>query len=494
MQEVRRKKARKGLKRGWLLLLAAAVLGIAVGVRWMWPEEPPALPETHADTAQVLMRHEADEVARVTVALRSGEGWEATQTASGALVLADDPAGEIATGHAANILQAVSVISCEAVLTDDPSLYMGEMASFGLDDPALIATVVYADGQTVTLRVGDAVSENDVGWRYMLVDGDDRLFAIDRGTVEDLALDRSLLRPVTQPVLHAARFDRITLTGTEGPIGTWALEGNIGDADADDRWRLIAPLSYPADAEAISLLKQNLASLRLGAYIAPATPENLTLYGFDAPRLAIEIHQAAGSFGATNTAGEWSLTDWPESDYRLVVGGALSEDIDYILYEETIYTGSHYLLDMFMTMDWSATLSRYIAPTALGNLARLTVQTAEGVHEYVITRTEQVAANNELVTDEYGSVVYDYACELDGMPYEYEAFEAAYGRLIVATVSGRLPAGWEATEASHTVYTFWDVSGEAHTVALTDFDALHDAVIVDGGAAFYLIKGGFGLE
>ena len=287
MQEVRRKKARKGLKRGWLLLLAAAVLGIAVGVRWMWQEEVPALPETHAVTAQVLMRHEADEVARVTVALRSGEGWEATQTASGALVLADDPAGEIASGHAANILQAVSVISCEAVLTDDPSLYLGEMASFGLDDPALIATVVYADGQTVTLRVGDAVSEDDVGWRYMLVDGDERLFAIDRGTVEDLAIDRSLLRPVTQPVLHAARFDRITLTGTEGLIGTWALEGNIGDADADDRWHMIAPLSYPADAAAISLLKQNLASLRLGAYIVPATPENLTLYGFDAPRLVI---------------------------------------------------------------------------------------------------------------------------------------------------------------------------------------------------------------
>lgn len=495
MQEVRRKRSRAPRHaRIWLLLLAAAVLLGALGVRVLLPEEEAVPLETHADTAQVLMTHVADEIARVAVIMRAGGGWEALQITPGVLVLTDEPDTEIAAGHTASILRAASEISCEAVLTDDPSLYLGELAAFGLDDPMLVATVAYTDEQVITLRVGGAVSEDDAGWLYMLVDGDERLFAIDRGTVEDLAVDRSLLRPVTQPTLHAARFDWIMLTGAEdAAIGAWSLEGDIGDADAGDRWHLTAPMRYPADAEAVGTLKQNLASLRLGAYVGPATPENLGLYGFEAPRLTIELHQAAGSFGTTNAAGEWSLTDWPESSFKLVVGGALSEDIDYVLYEDAIYTGSHYLLEVFMSLDWSATLSRYIVPTALGNLARLTVETADGTDEYVITRTEQVAENNELVTDGNGSVVYDYVCELNGVPCDYEAFEATYGRLIVATASGRLPEGWEAEAEPHTVFTFRDVSGEAHRVALTDFDALHDAVIIDGVAVFYLIKGGFAI-
>ena len=493
MQDVRRKTPHKKTPNRllWLALALAVLLG-ALGVRMLLPEEEAVPLETHADTAQVLMAHDADEVERVAVTLRAGEGWEAVQSAPGTLSLVDDPGMEISESLAASILRAASVLSCEAVLTDDLALYLGDLAAFGLADPTVVARIAYTDGQSAVLRIGSAVSEDDAGWLYMLLDGDERLFAIDKGTVEDLAVDWSLLRPVTQPTLHAARFDGITLTGARNAlIGAWSLEGDIGDADAGDRWHLTAPWHYPADAEAVNTLKQNLASLRLGAYVAPATPENLASHGFDAPRLTIELHQAAGSFGMTNAAGEWSLTDWPESSFKLVVGGALNEDIDYILHEDTIYTGSHYLLEYFMSLDWSATLSRYIAPTALGNLDRLTVETADGLHAYVVTRAEQVAENNELITDENGNLVYDYTCELDGKPYDYGTFEAAYGRLIVATVSGRLPEGWQAESAPHTVYTFYDVSGEAHTVAFADFDPLHDAVIIDGVAVFYLIKGGF---
>ena len=57
-----------------------------------------------------------------------------------------------------------------------------------------------------------------------------------------------------------------------------------------------------------------------------------------------------------------------------------------------------------------------------------------------------------------------------------------------------LPEGWGTEETPHTVYAFDDVAGDRHTVALTAFDALHDAVIIDGSAVFYLIRGGFSLQ
>ena len=105
---------------------------------------------------------------------------------------------------------------------------------------------------------------------------------------------------------------------------------------------------------------------------------------------------------------------------------------------------------------------------------------------------EQVAANNELVYDESGNVCYDVHVTRNGEAIDYAAFEAAYSALLPVTVSGLLP---ETTDAApHTVYTFTDVDGTVHTVALATFDALHDAVTVNGHQAFYLIKNGFRLN
>lgn len=494
MQNVTRRQTR-GIRHGRLLLLlgAAALLLLTTALLCLSQEDPQTPNVTHTSTAQVLLTHEPEEVSRVSVTLRRGDGWTVEQTATGTLTMADEDAFTVDAGYAMLILAAARTISCAEVLTDDPALYRGDLPAFGLDEPRLIADIAYTDGTAVTLRVGGAVS-GDNAWLYMTLDGDERLFAVETGNVEDLMLDRSLLRTVTQPVLHAARFDRIALTGAEGRIiGEWSLEGDIGNADAGDRWKLVSPVCYPADAGAVSSLKNSLSALRLGAYIGPANAESLPAYGFDAPRLTIAIHQAEGSFGTVSFTGEYTLTDWPESSFTLTVGGAMSEDVDYVLYDGSVYTASHYLLATFMDKDWADTLSRYITPTALGNLARLTVKTAAGTDDYVITRTEQVAENNELITDLYGNPVYDYACTLNGEPVDYAAFEAGYARLIVATVSGRLPDGWTTDEPPHTAYTFHDISGDTHTVAFTTFDALHDAVLLDGEAAFYLIKGGYGL-
>ena len=39
-------------------------------------------------------------------------------------------------------------------------------------------------------------------------------------------------------------------------------------------------------------------------------------------------------------------------------------------------------------------------------------------------------------------------------------------------------------------YTFRTLSGGTHTVTLSEWDGVHDAVTVDGSTIFYLIKGG----
>ena len=472
----------------FLLAMAAAI--IAASVLANQPQEE--TPSAPVSTAHHLFDYTPAEVISVTIRRDTEASWTVTQGADGLLTLAGEDDFPLSEKTSAALLDVASIIACEAVLTDDPSEYRDHLADFGLDTPKYEATITYVDGVVAHLRIGNPGAENNA-WYYMTIEGDDRLFSASRGMVESLFVSRDSLREVQSPVIHKARIDRLTLTAPDSTI-EWALHGHITDMDVADKWFITAPYTYPADAVAMTTLLANAANLRLGAYVAPATAENLTLYGFDAPRLTIDIHMAAGTIAVTGADGAAQATDFPESTVTFVIGGEKSDMVDYIRVGDSIYVSSHFTMGVFMDFDVAATMSRYPVQTALGNLAELSIHTGDASSTYTLTRTEQVAPNNDLITDENGNVMYNVAVTRNGESVDYAAFETAYNALTLVKVSGTLPAGTVVASAPHTAYTFTDVDGTVHTVELATFDALHDAVIVDGHAAFYLIKGGFKLN
>ena len=495
MLTVEKKKRRHSPRaRLWLLLILAAALALTwAAAAWLSrPEEEPEEPFAHITSGE-LARYEAKDVRSVTITLKS-ESWTILQDETGQLTLEGEDDFLIDAGRTADLLEALRVIAYEDVLSEDPVEYAGRLEEFGLAQPLVIADVCFADGARWVIRVGDLISHDEGKNYYMLLDGDDRLFALDKGTAENLMLEKNLLHPVEQPVLHKARFDRITFTdGQGGVLAQWTLEGGIG-GNAQDRWFLTAPVRYPADGEALAGLQENLAGIRLGAYVGEATEKNLRAYGFDAPRFCVEIHQAAGTVGTVSDGGVYAATDWPENTFTLTVGGAKNDSVDYVLVGESIYISSHFLLDVFMTTQPLATISRYTVPVALGNLQSLTIRTGGGEDVYTITRTEQVAANNDLVTDAQGNLVYDLGCLRNGEPIPYAGFESAYNDLLKVSVSGSLPQGWKPWQEPHTTFIFQAVSGESYTLGLTAFDAMHDAVLLEGEALFYLIRDGMILK
>lgn len=490
MREVRKRMPRH-VNHGPALLTALLAVSLALllaGYGLVSREETAPTPREKEDG--VLYRYEPEQVARLRVTVK-GETWEAEQTAEGILTVTGENGFQAADNRAKELLQAASTVTYERVLMEDAADAQEGLEAFGLATPRLIAEITYDDGVSVILRVG---GKADTGLRYMQVAGDARLFALDQGTFEALSQTRAELRPVSQPVLHKARMDRVTLWGPDGDVqAEWVLQGDIG-GNAVDRWLLTQPLTYPADGSRMDALLSNVANLRLGAYVAPATPENLKTYGFDEPRWRINVHMAAGTIGSADAEGAYAATDWPESDFTLTVGEARDQDVDFVLADGVIYVSSHYSLSTLMDMAPENILTRYAVPTALGNLKRLTVRTAEGETVFTLAREERVKENNELDTDGQGNVRYDVTCQRDGENFPYEAFAAAYNDLLMVRVSGRLSAQWKAEEAPHTVFTFEEWDGTAHTLALTRCDARHDAVILDGSAVFYLIQGGMTLD
>lgn len=479
----------------WLLLAGLlALLGAALLGSFLLNREPDTQAPRAVSTVRTLFSYNAADVQSIAVRQQGDVPWTVVLDAEeGLFVLEGEDGFTLSPATTQELQDAARTLTCEQVLSENPAEYADHLAEYGLDAPRFVAEITFADGRVITLRIGDRAAHTDA-WYYMTIDGDDCLYALSTGMVDALFVSRESLRDVTQPTLHKARIDRITLRSGDGSIrAQWALTGDIADSDALDRWQITAPFTYPADADAMSSLLANAANLRLGAYVAPATAGNLTLYGFDAPSQIIEIHMAAGTIGSTDMDGAFTTEDWPESTVTFVIGGERNDMVDYVRFGDSIYVSSHFTMGLFIDLDPRSSMTRYPVLTALGNLASLTIA-RDGIETaYILTRTEQVAENNDLVTDHEGNPVYDVTVTRDGEPFDYAAFSAAYEKLITVTATGVLPEDAITAETPHTVYTFTDVDGTVHTVALHTYGVLHDAIAVDGHQAFYIAKGGFAL-
>ena len=492
MQKIEKKHRRSrpglcaALLAGGLLLLAALAVILSLPDTGTPPEA------AHTETPQTVFSDRGtEEVARVTVTLRSGEQWTAEQQEDGSLLILGEDSFRAEPSMAREILASAAVVVSGEILSEDPAQWRDRLAEFGLEQPKLAAEILYRDGSSLTLRVGNRAADGESTFYYMSIDGDDRLMTLDIGSEEALDVERALLHPVTQPVIHRERIDRFTLTRADGREETWALNGSITDPDAEDRWMLLSPLRYAAEGETIGNLRTTLSNLRLGAWVGPADPGTLAACGLETPRLTVTVHMAEGSLVSTGVSGQ--VTEWPEGEVTLYVGAAKSELVDYVRFGNDVYKTSHFLLSALTDLNWRDTLTRYPVRVSLSNLTELRILENGRETVYLIRREAVTDEHGEPQTDDSGEPLYASSVTCDGQSMDWAAFEQQYNRLLLVTVSGELPQNWQTDDAPHTVYRFSTRTGLEHSITLSRFDALHDAVSVDGSAVFYLIRGGLRL-
>ncbi len=509
MLQVEKKKRRGGRK--WILWAALGAVAAACAlIAVLAPREAEPLP-VREETGGAIANRETREIRWVRIQMRGQEEWTAERSADGEMVIAGGDGWALDETLGERMEDALAHPVYEDILTENPEEYRDRLADFGLEDPSLIAEVQYTDGTGMTLRFGDDSGIGDEDFRYMTVDGDPRLYAVAGSLMEDLSVERAMLHPVKQPDIQNSRMDRITLRDAAGEIrAEWALSGQITDSDAAANWRVTVPVSYPADQDQATGLRKNAANLRMGMYVAEGTAAQRAKYGLEDPAWEIEVHLAAGATGQITAEGAYDVREMEEESFRFLIGNARNEMTDYCLYSGTIYTINHFTVSALTETDPMDTLARYPMTVAAENIQSLEVEKADGsVDRYELTRAAAPAGGAEGTEDrtetageggafagtgmeaeegagEEGIVIL---CEKNGESMEYSAFEAAWERMRTVDVSGQLPEGWEKKETKMR-YTVRTLSGKIHTVELSDFDAMHDAVTVDGWTLFYLIKGG----
>ena len=489
MQKVERKKhgnrQRKPLV--WVLLCAVLlVCGVAAGIILKnRAKENPS--QAYQRVTGSITQRSADELVSLTVMQRGKAPWTAIREENGSLRLQPEEEGEpnswvVDESIARMLVDAAVNLTYDDVFTENGEDWEPEKADFGLETPMVTAVIRFTDGTEVTAHIGDSAEPDENAYYYLTVDGDDRLYAISAGTVQDLMTEKELLHPVHQLEIRGALLDRITVRNGDGSIRQeWALEGKITDQDAAENWLVTVPYEYPADYDAMKNLRDTADNLCLGVYVGNAEEEALELCGLVSPTTVIEFHMAAGSTGTVSDAGVYDVVEREEGTETITVGAAKSEMVAYVRYGDEIYTLNHFSLDTFTKTNPMNTIARYVAVTPLNSLDSVTVE-KQG-EETVRYHLERIESTGEEGTDA------TYRCLRNDAEIPYDTFSAAWERLLTVTVSGRLPEDYEKKE-THTKYTFHSVSGGMHTVELSDYDGMHDAVTMDGHTLFYLIKGG----
>ena len=484
------KKQRKPARPRRVLSVALLFAALAAGVVFFYlasnnAGKAPQVPD--AFTYRTLSVRGVEEVARIAVTRREGDGY-VLLAENGRLIVSNWPEFVMDEGKQKALLDAAAILAVEDTVSESREEWEPHKADFGLNPPAITVEVTYLDGKTAAFSLGDKAPHNN--WYYYTLEGDPGLYLASADLIDLFGQDLTAFHHVDQPVIHRQRIDRITIENGSGAAeAVWELKTDITAPDALSAWRMTVPYAYPCDASAMETLVSAMEKLYLGRFVSKATEEAKAQYGFAPPRRVITLHQAAGEIAAIGETGAYEITSYPESTLILTVGTTGDKYVDYVEVGGSIYLVSSISQPLLNDLTPENTLLRQPAAISLDTIQSVTVEKDGVRREYVLRRVERLLPNNELATDEQGNVLFDTFLDLDGSESDFSDFEEKVTILQAVTVSGRLPGGFAPRENPFVRLTFTLSDGRIRTLESVPYDALHDALGVDGTYLYYLPKG-----
>ncbi len=484
------KKRRRKVRTSQLLSLVLLTAALAGGlVFWVLASRTAhEIPEVEAQTtSRTLLRHDTAAVTRIAVT-RQGQEAYVLLGDNGSLAVSGQPDFIMDSDMAKQMLEACAILTVADTVTETSEEWEADKAEFGLESPAVTVDVSYADGSSASFSLGDKVPNANL--YYFTLAGDPGLYLASADMPELFQMNLGALHQVDQPEIHSSRIDRITVSdGAGNPEAEWVLEAGTASGDASGSWRMTAPYDYPCSASAMDTLLSTLEDLYLGQFAAPATQEEKARYGLDTPLRTIAVHQAAGDVASVNASGVYETTSYPESTFQMAVGASQGDYVRYCQVGEKIYLVSSLSQPFLSTLTPETTLLTQPAAIPLESVASLVVEKDGERREYTLRRQERLLPNNELETDEDGNVLVDTFVTVNGQDTDFDAFSQSFTLLQAVTVSGRLPEGFAPAGEPSLRLTFTLVDGRMRTLECLPFDALQDALRLDGVCVQYLPKG-----
>ena len=479
MENVPRKKSRRALKKQTVLaLLAIAAVAIAVAAHAL--QGQPELPGLEPWPEPVmLLTGDKESISSLTVAPREGAACLLVRGEGGFLLAGgeDMPLRESIVNEmlaVAEYLQAENTILAPEEWDADKV----NLADFGLDNPWVRLEIAYENGSRVEARFGNE-APNETPQRYCLVSGVPGLYTALTAETDVFFYDLDALRAFDQPELDASLLDRIDVSGSV----------TLGMYYTPSGWYMDAPRHYPLRAAGVEALLNHISAMAFDSCLGEADDLDLSAYGLAEPALTVRLTQAATVISGETTEGEPVSVPVAETEYSLLLGDETGRSGVYLLWEGRVFKASNFLLGFWKELNPEDLLLQSPINFPINDLTRVSLQ-APGVEAaYHITMVESVTPDNRIATDEYGRILYD--CEVtregENSPMDAQAFLDWYVALAALSPDGRLPKGYQVSGEPRAAVLLSN-DHVNRTVALYPYDALHDAISVDGEALWFVSR------
>ena len=475
MQTPERQK-KKSLKRAPLLALIVLLAALIIaGGLLVFAKQKQSKPYTIEDTpltSAVIKAAESADILSIQAYLKDENDYS-LYNRDGFLFL-NDAQTPIDTAMADSIFACFAPLAAQETLTDDITPHIDHLADFGLATPLMHLIITYSNGETLEIKIGDKAPEN--GHRYMLITGDDHLYLCTTALYDALYFDYRLFSRVGRFNMTPTRIDLVTVEKGDGEklfeyqlAKGFTYTAELSDETVQNSFFLTYPIVYPADSEWITPILTALQDFVLGPKIAEDTPENRALYGLSEPEYILTVHQARGLENVPDAQGVIVREMAEESTNKIELGGEHNDTLRYLAFEGSIHWFNRYQIAFVYELKPLQTLQNKPLNVPLALLRSLRIDD----DFYALSGDE---ANLQVTKN--------------GEPYNAELFTSRYDTFIKTNVSGLLPTGFEPSEEITRTVTMELVTGEKRVITLTPFDALHNAVGIDGVYLHYLIKGG----
>ena len=457
-----------------ILLCCAALAASGVYILRSLPVELP--PATNSVTVLLLARP-LEDIAAVAIAPRDGVAYPLVRQGDTFVLL-----GQEDESLRADLLDdlALSLTELPAETTVLQSLSEARdllPSDFGLDPALARVTVTYTDGEKIELRVGGLTPNQETPQRYCMVSGSDALYTILEADSVPFLREMASLLDFAQPSLDGSLLDRIEITGQV----EWSLHYTPSG------WQMDAPFSYPLSTLRTDALLKKIESMGFAACLGKAEKLNLQDYGLDDPALTISLTQAATVITGETADGEQVSVPVPETVYTLRIGHETGKSGVYVQWQDQVFTASNFLLGFWKELSPMDYLLQTPVNLLVNDLNEVRFTRNGVTHAYQVRMVEQITENNQIAVDEYGRVLYDCAVNRAGeaQDMDAEAFLSWYTRLASLAGDGKIPEGWTPSGESRAEITL--INGHlTRVITLWPYDALHDAIAVDGVALYYV--------
>lgn len=478
MEKVEKKKRKKGLKKSTLLLCVVllCILG-AGGIRLL---SRPALPEPTLLPDIILLNRTSDEISALAISAQDGINYPLVRGETGNFSLLGQENVALRKDVLNEMLSAVSKLEAENALwnTDEQIV---DRAHFGLSPAQVQVSITYQDGEKKALYIGDAAPTDEPQY-YCMISGDPVIYTVLAAFCDPFFQDAAYLRAFDQPRLNASLLDRIDISG----------QFSLGLSYTPSGWLMDTPYAYPlAPAKTDALLK-SIESMAFEACLGSADTLDLSRFGLDAPTLRITLTQAPTLLTGETQDGEPISMEVPLTQYTFHIGNETGQGGVYLLWDGMVYRASNFLLGFWKELSVDSLLLRTPVNFLIHDLTHLSIRRQGEKYEnhgYDIEMVEVITENNQIATNEYGQILYDAQVCRSGetLPMDAQAFLSWYTVLSALVPSGALPQGYQAAgeETAHITLKSQSITRE---ISFYSYDALHDAMAVDGVSLYYIEK------